>query len=74
MIDTQEHAHSEWRVSRYGSGCLDRSMSRMVKVELRAAETKAEGCFCCLASQVHIEVSVSPDSCRVNFYALNQEE
>lgn len=31
----------------------------MVKVELRAAETKAEGCFCCLASQVHVEVSVA---------------
>ena len=31
----------------------------MVKVELRAAEMKAEGCFCCLASQVHIEVSVA---------------
>ena len=33
--------------------------SRMVKVELRAAETKGEGCFYCLASQVHIEVSVA---------------
>ena len=42
-----------------GSGCLDRFMSRMVKMGLRAAERKAEGCFCCLASQVHIEVSVA---------------
>ena len=42
-----------------GSDYLDRFMSRTVKVELRVPETKAEGCFCCLASQVHIEILVA---------------